>query len=63
MMLSTWVRPRGATIRDVVGCPACPSMPVPVVAGGAVAGGLLMYIVGLATREKRRKNPRRRAGR
>ena len=61
MMLSTWVRAsRRASLGDA-GCPACPAMPVPVVLGGAVAGGLLMYVVGLATREtKRRKNPRRR---
>jgi len=52
--------PVAASSPDCPPCDACPSATAKV-AGGFVAGGLLMYFVGLATREH--KNKRRRATR
>jgi len=54
-MLSPWVRPRAT----IAAASLCPAMPLPVVAGGAVAGALLMYVVGMATREAKKKGRRR----
>ena len=50
--------PDAAPAPDAAPCPTCPPIPIRAAAAGAVGGALLMYVVGLLTREAKKKRRR-----